>query len=65
MRANTAAAYVDERSVQAFLRSVGKIYPRPISISGKGHRWLRDDLDASIEELTGRTSLVKDASAVL
>ena len=38
MRAETAARYVDERSVQAFRRSVGKLYPRPIKLSGKGER---------------------------
>ena len=65
MRAGTAAAYVDERTVESFLRCVGKIYPKPIRISGKGDRWLQEDLDASIEELTGRASLIKDASAVL
>lgn len=65
MRASTAAAYVDERSVESFLRCVGKIYPKPIKVSGKGDRWLREDLDASIELLTGRRSPVKDASTVL
>jgi hypothetical protein len=65
MRAPTAAAYCDERSVEAFLRGIPSTYPRPIKVSGKGHRWLKDDLDAAIERLTGRVALVKDASDVL
>jgi hypothetical protein len=50
MRAETAAAYLDEKSVEAFRRGVGTIYPRPIKVTGKGDRWLRDDLDAAIEK---------------
>lgn len=55
MRAATAAAYVDERSQAAFRRAVGRLYPRPVRISGKGERWLREDLDSAIDALTGRT----------
>jgi hypothetical protein len=51
MSARTAAAYCDERSVDAFRRGVGRIWPRPIKVSGKGLRWLRDDLDLAIERL--------------
>jgi hypothetical protein len=65
MRAETAAAYVDEKSVEAFRRGVGTLYPEPINISGKGQRWLKDELDWAIEKLTGRTSRLKDASGVL
>lgn len=65
MRAETAAAYVDERSVEAFRHGVGKLYPRPIPIRGKGDRWLKEDLDEAIESLTGRPVHIKDASAVL
>jgi hypothetical protein len=65
MRAETAAAYVDEKSVEAFRRGVGSLYPNPIRVPGKGDRWLREDLDAAIEKLTGRVNLVRDASAVL
>ena len=64
MRAETAAAYLDEKSVDAFRRGVGTIYPVPIKVAGKGDRWLRDDLDAAIEKLTSRPNLVRDASAV-
>lgn len=65
MRANTAAAYVDEKSVDAFRRAVGTIWPKPIHINGKGERWLREDLDAAIDKLTSRPTLVRDASDVL
>lgn len=51
MRAETAARYVDERSVKAFRRACGKMYPRPIKVSGKGERWLRDQLDQAINSL--------------
>ena len=65
MRAKTAAAYVDETSVQSFLRSVGSVYPNPITVPGKGKRWLRDDLDRSIDRLTGQAAYVQDAADVL
>jgi hypothetical protein len=62
MRAETAARYVDEKSVEAFRRAVGTIYPSPIKIAD---RWLKDDLDAAIERLTARPNYLRDASAVL
>lgn len=65
MRSDTAAAYVDERSVGAFLRGVGKIWPRGIAIAGKGRRWLRDDLDRAIERLSMRAPAVEDAADLL
>ena len=51
MRAETASAYCDEPSVDTFQRGVGKLWPRPKWIPGKGYRWLRDDLDRAIEGL--------------
>jgi len=63
MTAATAAAYCDEASVGSFRRGVGKIWPRPKKIMGKGERWLREDLDEAIDLLT--TSKVKDAADVL
>lgn len=65
MRARTAAAYVDERSVDAFRRSVGTLWPEPIRLRGKGERWLKEDLDAAIDLASQRTSLVRDAADVL
>jgi hypothetical protein len=63
MTAPTAAAYCDEASVEAFRRGVGKIWPRPRKIMGKGERWLREDLDEAIDRLT--MSNVKDAADLL
>jgi hypothetical protein len=52
MRAETAAAYLDEVSVDAFLRSVRDgLYPKPVEAPGKGTRWLRDDLDAALDRI--------------
>ena len=66
MRAETAARYVDERSVKAFRHSVGKMYPRPIKISGKGERWLRDQLDQAINSLFfGSPGTIRDIADVL
>lgn len=45
MRANTAAGYLDEVSVESFRRKVGKIYPDPVKIKGVGDRWRKADLD--------------------
>jgi len=63
MTSRTAAAYCDEASVETFRRGVGKIWPRPKKIMGKGERWLREDLDEAIDRLT--MSNVKDAADVL
>jgi hypothetical protein len=65
MRAETAAAYVDERSVRAFRRGVGTLYPLPIKVRGKGDRWLRDDLDQALARLKGQASQIFDAASVL
>ena len=55
MRAESAAAYVDEKSVDAFRRAVGTLYPKPIRVSGKGERWLKDALDEAIDKISGKT----------
>lgn len=65
MRAETAARYVDEKSVETFRRGVGTIWPMPKKVPGKGDRWLRDDLDAAIELITGRQAPIFDAATVL
>jgi hypothetical protein len=65
MRASVAAAYLDECSVEAFRRAIGTLYPEPVRISGKGERWLKEDLDAAIERLAGKTTVAFDAAAVL
>lgn len=65
MRAKTAAAYVDESSVESFLRSVPELYPRPVNVSGKGARWLREDLDQAINRMAGKGASVRDAADIL
>lgn len=55
MRAETAAAYVDEVSVAAFRRAVPLLYPQPRVIPGKGERWLIEELDAALNRLHGVT----------
>lgn len=54
MRAATAAAYLDEPSVEAFLRRAGRVYPAGRRISGRGRVWRRDDLDRAVEALGER-----------
>lgn len=53
MRAETAAAYVDEVSVEAFLRRAGTVYPAGRRISGRGRVWAREDLDHAIRGIKG------------
>jgi len=48
MAAELAAAYCGERSVDAFLRRVGREYPNPRIAEGRRRLWLRDDLDSAI-----------------
>jgi len=62
MTAATAAAYCDEASVEAFLRGVGKIWPHGKRIVGKGERWMREDLDETIERVMNK---IQDAADVL
>ena len=63
MTAATAAAYCDEASVDIFRRGIGKIWPKPRKIVGKGERWLREDLDQAIDLLTN--GVVRDAADLL
>lgn len=65
MRAETAAKYCDEVSVEAFRRGVGSIYPVAIRVSGKGDRWLKEALDEAIDRVTGKASNIKNAADVL
>jgi hypothetical protein len=55
MRAETAALYVDEVSVEAFRHGVGLLYPRPRDVPGKGQRWLIEELDAALDKIHGKT----------
>jgi hypothetical protein len=54
MTAATAAAYCDEKSVETFRRGVGRLWPQPRRVDGRGERWLREDLDQAIDRLAGR-----------
>ncbi|MFT3731145.1 MAG: hypothetical protein QM780_06925 [Hyphomicrobium sp.] len=65
MRATTAAAYLDEVSVESFRRRVGSVYPKPVNVRGRGELWLREDLDKSIDRLSARIDRIADASEVL
>jgi hypothetical protein len=64
MRAETAAAYVDERSVESFLRRVGTVYPRPRNISGRGQMWVKEDLDKMVSG-TAQERVVRDVAHLL
>lgn len=64
MRAKTAAGYCDEKSVDAFRRSVGTLYPHPHRIPGKGDRWFKEELDSALDSLLDET-VIKDAAEVL
>ena len=49
MRAETAAAYVDEPSVEAFLAKVQRaIYCQPVRMSGCLPKWNREKLDLDL-----------------
>jgi hypothetical protein len=65
MRAEQAAAYTGEKSIGAFRRAIPTLYPEPLRVSGKGDRWLREDLDQAIDRLSGKVSAIKDAADVL
>jgi hypothetical protein len=65
MRAETAAAYVDETSVEAFRRRIGSVYPHPFKVSGRGDVWLKDQLDASIANLNVEAADALDAAGLL
>lgn len=54
MRAETAAAYCDEPSVEAFLSKVAKgIYPPPKREKGALPKWHKTKLDAAIAQRHG------------
>jgi hypothetical protein len=54
MRAETAAAYCDEPSVDSFLAKVAKgIYPQPTRTKGALPKWHRAKLDAAIARRHG------------
>jgi len=57
MRAETAAAYCDEPSVEAFLAKVARgIYPQPARAKGSLPKWHRVKLDHDIARRHGLRS---------
>lgn len=62
MRAELAAGYCGEPTVEAFLKRVGSEYPQPRIIEGRRRLWLRDDLDQAIlpEELRRDRDVAED-----
>ena len=65
MRADTAAAFCDERSVAAFRRAVGTLYPLPYKVPGKGERWTKKDLEMALIRLRSGETYVEDAAEIL
>jgi hypothetical protein len=65
MRAETAARYVDEKTVETFRRGVGTIWPLPKKVPGKGDRWVKDAIDQAIDRLMGNVESIRDAADVL
>jgi hypothetical protein len=63
MTAATAAAYMDECSVEAFLGRAGSVYPVARNISGRGRVWLKKDLDATIAQLAEEHIVAAGASS--
>jgi len=70
MRAETAAAYVDEPSVEAFLGKVQiGIYSRPSRVKGCLPKWHRHRLDSDVARRHGLQAasmhLVEDAADLI
>lgn len=53
MRAETAAAYCDEPSVEAFLKKVPSVYSAPTRVKGCLPKWHRLKLDRDIARRHG------------
>lgn len=53
MRADLAAAYVDEPSVESFLKKVGLVYPQPVRGNGAPQKWSKQALDQAIARRHG------------
>lgn len=70
MRAETAAAYCDEPSVNAFLAKVARgDYPEAMRCKGSLPKWHRHKLDASIARRhglhLGHIEIIEDATALI
>jgi hypothetical protein len=66
MRAETAAAYVDEVSVEAFLRKVPSVYPPPMTKRrGMRRKWDKLELDRATGRGEPTEGTYLDAASVL
>ena len=65
MRAETAAAYCDEVSVEAFRRKVGSVYPLPATPKGGRQKWDRLQLDLVGAAHRSEEPTIIDAASVL
>ena len=65
MNSATAAAYVDEKSVEAFLRKAGSVYPAASCGKGRGAKWDKDQIDQVMVMRQGQPEIVSDAANVL
>jgi hypothetical protein len=69
MRAETAAAYVDEPSVEAFLKKVPHDYSEPARVKGSLPKWSRKKLDRDIARRQGlqvdEASLAEDVEGLI
>jgi hypothetical protein len=69
MRAETAAAYCDEPSVEAFLKKVPHLYSEPARSKGSLPKWHRAKLDRDIARRHGLQvhgpQLVEDAAGLI
>ena len=65
MRSSMAAAYVDEVSVEAFVRRVESVYSLPLQVPGRGKVWLKVQLDRDIRKLSAEAADFPDAAQLL
>jgi hypothetical protein len=60
MHAELAAAYCGERTVEDFVKRVGREYPQPRVKEGRRRLWLKDDLDRAIAPASVSGDLAED-----
>lgn len=65
MSAATAAAYLDEPSVEAFRRKVGSEYPLPVHGKRTRQKWDKVQLDRAVDSKCRGPENVLDAASVL
>lgn len=52
MDARTAAGFCGEKTVEAFRRRVGRLYPKPRRVKGRGDVWPKADLVQAMSDET-------------